>query len=353
MNQIKTITTCFFLILTSAVGFAQRNDFVRGADISWVTETEDNGKWQYVDTLGNPSDAYALLKQLDMNAIRLRVWVNPRPSRNGNTYNDITDVVKKAVRAKNSGMQVMIDFHYSNWWADPGKQVAPKEWTSIAHNQSDSISVMCDSVQQHTANTLIALKRAGVTPRWVQIGNEIPNGFIHPYGLPNKHPEWFAALFKAGYDAAKEVFPNTICICHIDNGYNLGRTTRILDILRRYNVPFDMLGWSLYPAMNWVTGEVDRNWQKKCDQCLANADAIYEMYGKESMLVEVGMPVQNEDVGAECINYLIRNTGKHLHGLIWWEPLTTPDSSYKMGAMKKYGEGKCGANKALKAFAIK
>lgn len=339
------------LLLLSVQCFAQKG-FVRGGDISWITETEDNGKWQYVDTLGSPIEPYALLKQLDMNAIRLRVWVNPKPSRNGKTYNDIADVVRKAVRARQAGMQVMIDFHYSNWWADPGKQVAPKEWTNVASKQSDSISVMCDSVRQHTMATLVALKKAGVTPRWVQIGNEIPNGFMHPYGMPNRRPEWFAMLFKAGYDAAKEVFPNTICICHIDNGYNLGRTTRILDILRRYNVPFDMLGWSLYPAMNWVTGEVDKNWQKKCDQCISNADAIYEMYGKESMLVEVGMPDMDENIGADCIRYLIDNAGKHLHGLIWWEPLTTPDTNYRMGAMKKYGDNQCGPNKALKTFKV-
>lgn len=342
----------FFPFFFASIASHAQNNFVRGGDISWITETEDNGKWQYVDTLGKPTEAFALMKQLDMNAIRLRVWVNPKPSRNGKTYNDIADVVNKAVRAKNAGLQVMIDFHYSNWWADPGKQVVPIEWHEAARRQSDSISVIRDSVRQHTIATLTALKDAGVTPKWVQIGNEIPNGFMHPYGHPNKHPDWFAMLFKAGYDAAKEVFPKTICICHIDNGYNLGRTTHILDILQRYNVPFDMLGWSLYPAMNWVTGEVDRNWQKKCDQCLANADAIYEMYGKESMLVEVGMPDKDESIGAECISYLIKNAGAHLHGLIWWEPLTTPDTNYRMGAMKVYGENKCGPNNALKAFKI-
>lgn len=348
---MKNYTLALLLMLITQCSFAQKG-FVRGADISWITETEDQGKWQYLDTLGNPTDPYQLLKQLDMNAIRLRVWVNPKPSRNGKTYNDVLDVVRKAVRAKEAGIQVMIDFHYSNWWADPGKQVVPKEWHEEARKHDDSISVICDSVRQHTINTLMALKDAGVTPKWVQIGNEIPNGFMHPYGVPGKHPDWFAMLFKAGYEAAKEVFPRTVCICHIDNGHNLGRTTYILDILRRYNVPFDLLGWSLYPAMNWVSREVDPNWQKKCDQCIANADAIYEMYGKESMLVEVGMPDSDENIGADCINYLISNSGKHIQGMIWWEPLTTPDAGYSMGAMKKAGEGKCTSNKALKAFRI-
>lgn len=341
-----------FLLFCTFLGSHAQGLFVRGADISWITETEASGRWQYVDAEGNTTEPYQLLKQLDMNAIRLRVWVNPKPSKDGNTYNDINDVVRKALRAKEAGMQVMIDFHYSNWWADPGKQVVPKEWHAEARKHADSIMVVSDSVRQHTLATLTALKDAGITPKWVQIGNEIPNGFMHPYGVPSKHPDWFAMLFKVGYEAAKQVFPRIVCVCHIDNGYNLGRTTYILDILRRYNVPFDMLGWSLYPAMNWVTREVDPNWQKKCDQCLANADAIYEMYGKESMLVEVGMPDSDENIGADCINYLIANAGKHMHGLIWWEPLTTPDAGYSMGAMKDLGSGKCTPNKALRAFKI-
>lgn len=354
---MKIILFLLAAMIASTNVFAQNPKLIRGGDISSLVEVEDQGKWQYVDTLGNPVEGHKLLKQLNITTARFRVWVNPQPSRNGKVYHDIADVVKKAVRAKEAGMKVMIDFHYSNWWADPGKQIVPKEWNEAAKLSSDPIKVICDSVRQHTLQTLTALKAAGVEPKWVQIGNEIPDGFMHPYGKASTHPDWFARLFLTGYNAAKEVFPNIICICHIDNGYNLGRTTNILDILRRYNVPFDMVGWSLYPAMNWVTREVDKNWKVKCDQCIANSAAIREMYHKESMLVEVGMPDEDENIGAECISYLINNMGSHLRGLIWWEPLTTPDAGYKMGAMKRVdkGDGKnyCGPNAALKAFKIK
>ena len=327
--------------------------YVRGADISGITAVEDGGVWQYVNTSGKSMDAYELLKTLDFNAIRLRVWVNPKPAPNGKAYSDISDVVKNALRAKAAGMDVMIDFHYSNWWADPGKQHVPKEWHQAARQHADSISIVCDSMRQHTLQTLAALKAAGVTPKWVQIGNETPDGFMHPYGIASKHPEWFARLFKTGYDATKEVFPEATCICHIDNGYDLGRTTFILDILRENGVDFDLLGWSLYPAMNWETRVINPNWQKSCDECIANADTIFAKYGKESMLVEVGLPDEDENVGEQCVDYLINHSGKHLKGLIWWEPLTPPNSGYTMGAMKKYGEHQCCPNKALEAFKAK
>lgn len=338
------------LFATQSCSKEEKDNFVRGADIGWITEIEDKGEYELVDTDGRPAEAHKLLKDLDINAIRIRVWVNPSPSANGKTYIDIKDAVKKAVRAKEAGMEVMIDFHYSNWWADPSKQFVPREWHAEARQHEDSIGVICDSVRQHTIATLTALKVAGVTPKWVQIGNEIPNGFMHPYGIPTEHPDWFAQLFQSGYEAAKEVFPGIICIAHIDNGYDLARTTFILDILEENNVPFDLLGWSLYPAMNWVTMEVDTNWVVKVDQCIANADSIFIRYGKESMLVEVGMPDIDEHVGAECIDYIIHNHGEHLHGLMWWEPLATPDYHYGMGALKQYEGNKYGPNEALKAF---
>lgn len=354
--------------------------FVKGADIGWLTQVEDDGQWQYMDTLGQPVTGLELLDQLGVNTVRLRVWVNPKPAENGHVYCDVNDVVRQAVRATRAGYEVMIDFHYSNWWADPGQQHCPAEWHAAAMAEAEKqqkallqetermlddsaacavglISVVCDSVRAHTAATLSALKKAGVTPRWVQIGNEIPNGFMHPYGKADEHPDWFAQLFLAGYEAAKSVFPDIICMLHIDNGYDLARTTFIADILHHYNVPFDMMGWSLYPAMNWVTGEVDTNWQRKVDLCLANADSMFVRYGKESMLVEIGMPDCDEQVGADCIAYTIRHAGPHLHGLIWWEPVTPPDYSYRMGAMKdvtgQYASSsphQCAANAALRAF---
>jgi len=347
----------FFLLLLICVairaqGQTESGHFYRGADLGWLTETEHRGHYQIVDTMGKATEAHALLKGLGFDAVRIRVWVNPRRDADGNAWCDIPDVVTKAVRAKEAGMDVMIDFHYSNSWADPSQQHVPREWAEAAMGRADSLEVVCDSVRAHTIATLSALKASGVRPRWIQVGNEIPGGFMHPYGDATAHPEQFARLFQVGYEACKSVFPQTDVIVHIDNGYDLGRTTFILDILRRYSVPFDVLGWSLYPAMNWVSREIDANWQKKVDQCIANSTVIYERYGKESMLVEVGMPDSDEQIGRDCIAYIIGHAGQHIHGLFWWEPLATPDFRYTMGALKSYGGNKYGPNEALKAFKV-
>ena len=140
--------------------------FAKGADISWVTEMETAGK-KFYNSAGVETECFALMKSLGMNSIRLRVWVNPSP-----VWNDAADVVAKAVRAKNLGMRVMINFHYSDYWADPGKQNKPAAWASM--NFTDLKAALAS----HTTSVLTQLKTAGVTPEWVQVGNETNNGML-------------------------------------------------------------------------------------------------------------------------------------------------------------------------------
>lgn len=348
----KLLSLCLLAISLAAYSQTEDSHFYRGADLGWITEIEHRRQYQIVDTAGNDIEAYQLMRQMDVDAVRIRVWVNPRRDADGNAWCDIPDVVAKAIRARDAGMSVMIDFHYSNWWADPSQQHVPREWAAAAKGRGDSTEVVCDSMRAHTIRTLTALKRAGVEPRWIQVGNETPNGFMHPYGDATLHPEQFARLFQVGYDACKSVFPHAKVIVHIDNGYDLARTTFILDLLRRYSVRFDMVGWSLYPAMNWVTREVDANWQRKVDQCFENSEAVFQRYQCESMLVEVGMPDTDERIGSSCISYILQNAPSHIHGLFWWEPLATPDFHYSMGALKSYGGNRYGPNEALKAFRL-
>ncbi len=101
------------------------SDFAKGADISWLTQMEAEGR-KFYNASGTETECMALLKSLGMNTIRLRVWVNPSPA-----WNNIPDVVAKAIRAKNLGLRIMIDFHYSDWWADPGKQTKPAAWAVL------------------------------------------------------------------------------------------------------------------------------------------------------------------------------------------------------------------------------
>ena len=246
----KTFFFSLALAFTAANATAQQMpDFAKGADISWITQIEHDARYQLVNDEGQVIDGFQMMKDCGMNMVRLRVWVNPRPDRrDGQTWCDTRDMVSKAIRAKRAGMRVMLDFHYSNWWADPSKQHVPEEWKDC------NIEQLCDSVEMHTKEVLVAMMEAGVEPTWIQVGNEIPTGFMKPLGDATEHPENFARLFRRGEQTCKRICPNAITMVHIDNGFMLERTEFILDILKKFDVHYDMLGWSLYPAMNWLRG---------------------------------------------------------------------------------------------------
>ena len=126
--------------------------------------------FKFYNSSGTQQDLITILKNLGMNTVRLRVWVNP-----ANGWNNKTDVIAKALRARNAGMRILIDFHYSDSWADPGKQTKPAAWTG-------DINYLKTAVSNHTAEVLNALKMAGVTPEWVQTGNETNDGLLWPEG---------------------------------------------------------------------------------------------------------------------------------------------------------------------------
>ena len=164
--KIKLLLTTLLSILvlsscknSKQVLTADTQGFSLGADISWITELESRGT-TFATAEGEVMECTKLMKQLGMDAIRLRVWVNPR-----NEYSSAADVLKKAQRAKANGMDIMIDFHYSDTWADPGKQFIPKAWESHSYEE------MLNDVSEHTTTVLQLLKKNGIKPRWVQVGN--------------------------------------------------------------------------------------------------------------------------------------------------------------------------------------
>ena len=138
--------------------------FAKGADVGWLTQMEASGK-KFYNASGAEQECMLLLKNLGMNSIRLRVWVNPSSG-----WNNEADVLAKATRAKNLGLRILIDFHYSDSWADPGQQTKPTGWAS------QDIAALQTSVYNHTFTVLTTLKNAGITPDWVQVGNETNNG---------------------------------------------------------------------------------------------------------------------------------------------------------------------------------
>ena len=151
---------------------AQTPVFSKGGDVSWLPQMEATG-YNFYDIDGTEKDCLQLLKDKGMNTIRLRVWVKPSNDRT-NSHSNPAETVALPVRAKNMGMRIMIDFHYSDTWADPGHQTKPAAWSNHTFTE------LLNDVYNHTFDVLNALKTAGVTPEWVQVGNEIPGGMLWP-----------------------------------------------------------------------------------------------------------------------------------------------------------------------------
>lgn len=298
--------------------------FAKGADISWVTEMESGGL-KFYSSAGAETECFALMKSFGMNTIRLRVWVNPSPA-----WNHTTDVIAKALRAKNLGMRVMINFHYSDSWADPGKQTKPAAWASM------NFTNLKNAMAAHTADVLTQLKNAGVTPEWVQVGNETDDGLLWPDGKASVNMANYAQLVSAGYDAVKSVFSTTKVIVHVSNGWDNGLFRWNIGGLVNSGAKFDVVGMSLYPQF------VGGGWATANQSCLANMNDMVSRYSKEVMIVETGMSWDN---AAECklfLSDLIAKTktvsdSKGL-GVLYWEPQSYNNwKGYTLGAFDNNG----------------
>jgi arabinogalactan endo-1,4-beta-galactosidase len=285
------------------------SSFAYGSDLSWLTQMEDSG-YKFYNDQGVEQDCMQILKDKGINSIRLRVWVDPSGGWNGQA-----DVVAKAVRAKNLGLRVMIDFHYSDTWADPGHQTKPAAWAS------DGISQLDSDVYHHTSAVLTALETAGVTPLWVQVGNETDNGMLWNDGMATASMSNFAGLVNSGYNAVKSVFPNARVIVHISGGFDNNRFRFIFDGLKANNAKYDVIGMSLYPV---YPGGGD--WATVDSECLVNMKDLIARYGKPIMISEVGMDV---DAPATCKAFLMDIISKTRSvnglGVFYWEPESYKD----------------------------
>ena len=332
-------------------------DFYKGADISWVTELESKGQ-KFYNANGNERECTALMKEYGMNAIRLRVWVDP--SKHDNWCNK-EDLLVKAKRAKALGMEVMVDFHYSDWWADPAKQNIPASWKGHSYEE------MKKDLADHTKEVLQFLKDNGITPKWVQVGNETTNGMLwsvktneqgweikdengnttitESMGHATRNPEQYAGFFKAGYESVKEIFPDAVVIVHLDNGFDEDLYNWNLDILKNNGAKFDMIGMSLYPY--WAESFHNKTAEQTISGCMANIQKVKAKYGCDVMIVETGMLCADEqgklasasvlEEGYKQLARIIKESKEvGCKGVFYWEPECKP-SQYKLGAFTEDG----------------
>lgn len=287
----------------------ERSFYAKGADISWSTQMEGDGV-KFYNTQGAEKECTALMKEIGMNSIRLRVWVNPDGGWCGKD-----DVLAKAKRAQALGMKIMIDFHYSDSWADPSKQIMPEAWKNF------SMTELAEAVGIHTKDILNTLKSNNIDIEWVQIGNEVNSGMLHPHGkVEGTTVSGFAKLFNAGSKAAKEVYPEAKVILHVSNGQDAGLFSWFFGLMKTSGVTYDMIGMSLYPSW-WENGRWT-DWKSVTDKCISNIRSLVSTFAKPVMICETGMPSSEPQMSKEAMQHLLSETMKikECHGVFYWEP---------------------------------
>lgn len=315
--------------------------YAYGADCSWITEQEADGVLFY-DSLGQATDGMQVMREAGMNAVRLRVWVN-----HSTGWCNKEDVIIKAKRAAALKLRVMIDFHYSDFFADPSRQDIPVDWVDY------DLAQMQQAVADHTTDVLSVLKAEGITPEWIQVGNETRNGMLWPMGqlwnnngdLPNGWKN-YSQLTNAGYDACKTIFPNALVIVHIDNAYE--NNNWFFRKLKQHGGKFDMIGLSHYPMMKEWSG---KDWDEMNQLAVENIQLLYNEFECPIMVVEIGTKSVSEINAAEVIADFRQRVGEldYMKGIFYWEPqvynnwrpkeyISLGWNAYDMGAFTAEGQ---------------
>lgn len=228
-------------------------DRILGADISFLPELESRGV-KFSDK-GVQKDAIEILKDHGFNYIRLRIFNDPAQPKGYSPekgFCDLEHTKAMAKRVKAAGMKFLLDFHYSDTWADPGKQFKPVAW------EGEDFTALKRSVHDFTVKVMQELKDQGTTPDMVQVGNEINHGMIWPEGSIS-NLDSLAQLIYAGITGVKEVAPKTTIMLHIALGGQNAESRFFLDNMAERKVPFDVIGLSYYPKWHGTLVDLKNN----------------------------------------------------------------------------------------------
>ncbi|MCR5627634.1 MAG: glycosyl hydrolase 53 family protein [Lachnospiraceae bacterium] len=348
--------------------------YFKGIDLSTLDEMEKLGACYYDN--GQKKDILEIVSSYDVDTIRIRIWNDPK-STDGKSYgagnNDPDTSLKIAKEVTEAGLGVLLNFHYSDFWADPGKQIKPKAWMDLDKEE------LAKAVYDFTCNELMRYRDANVRVNMIQIGNELTNGLLWPDGKTPSYKN-IRDFVSAGLKAAHSIFPSVPLMIHLDNGGNneLYRTW-FDNYFANDGAPFDVIGMSYYPF-----------WHGSLEELSFNMKDIAERYGKDIVIAEVSMGFTMEDYAsyeklpanerkgyatkpslAEKVEYPMTKQGqadftldllnrikavpdKKGRGFFWWEGgwIPVPGSGWATQASLEYmnDPGPCGnewANQAL------
>jgi arabinogalactan endo-1,4-beta-galactosidase len=309
------IAASLFTLLSCFAAHAQ-DEFAVGADLSFLASAEKSG--MVFKDAGQPKPGLQIFKDHGYNWIRLRLFHSP-----DELPNDLAYTIDLAKKAKKQGFKFLLNYHYSDTWADPEKQFIPKAWEGKSHEE------LVEAVFAYSRDTITAFREADAMPDMVQIGNEVIGGMLWPDGRLPKNWNNFADLVKAGIrgvEAGCGDAPRPQIMIHIDRGGDLATTKSFLNHCREFDIEYDVIGQSYYP---W--------WHGSLDDLRHNLAFMANEYEKDIILVEVAynwhtaeyrdqpgpFPETPEGQRAflEAVHQVVVNTphgrGK---GIFWWEP---------------------------------
>jgi beta-galactosidase len=271
-----------------------------GADISFLPQLEDRGM-KFSDK-GVEKDAIEIMKEHGFNYVRLRIFNDPARDSGyskGRGFCDLEHTKQMAKRVKAAGMKLLLDFHYSDTWADPGKQYKPAAWRGL------SFDALKKALFDYTKKVMEELTAQGTTPDMVQVGNEINHGMVWPEGNIS-HPDNLAQLISAGIAAVKAVDPSVVIMLHVALGGQNDECVFFMDQMIKRNVHFDVIGLSYYPK-----------WHCTLDDLRDNMNDLVRRYNKDIIVVEYS--ARKNEVNKIAFE-LPGGKGK---GTCIWEPLST------------------------------
>ncbi len=317
-KQVRRCIAAFFCAWL--FGSSASAEFLAGADMSHLAFFESRGV-VYREN-GQPRDALELLRERGLNCVRLRLFTSSATQAQANPYNAINNLeytLPLALRVRNAGLKFLLDFHYSDTWADPEHQSKPAAWSAL------SFSELIAQMRTYNSNTIAAFKTAGAMPEYVQVGNEIPGGMLWPDGANTNASQWnkLAQLMSAAVqgiqDAAGTNMPKIIV--HIDRGANWETTKWFFDNLTQRGVPFDIIGQSYYA---WWHGTLEQ-----VEHCLTNT---VKRFNKPVLIAETAFPWANStnivgipagtngqvDYVAALAQVLKKIPAEKAAGVFWW-----------------------------------
>ena len=320
---------------------ADYSDFIRGADVSMLKDIEDLGG-EFYDN-GVKKDALEIMKNHGANYVRLRLWVDPYDSE-GNSYgggsNDFNTTLYLAKRAQEKGMKVLIDFHLSDYWADPGTQSKPKAWENLSYDELKT------TLYNYMKNTLNDFKNQGVVPDMVQVGNETSSGILWDEGkIGGDYTDFtqLAELLNQAISGVRASVGNqTKIVLHLDNGGNNSLYRWWFDGVTGcgFDLDFDIIGLTYYPM-----------WHGTMDDLQYNLNDISPRYNKDVMIVETAYAFtladgdglgssfspQDEEIGgypasvqgqkdfmSDLESVILNVPGNRGLGFFYWEPEWIP-----------------------------